>query len=99
MTGDDVTDRLDLAGYVVLETGEPLAAYRERIVSSMRILALRLLEALQQSPHVIVAGRTSDAALFLAPLVHAFGWARDDWDRLAAGLEDHRPLARVRRSN
>lgn len=86
VTGDDVTNRLDLAGYVVLETGEPLAAYRERIISINAYLGIApLLEALQQSPHVIVAGRTSDAALFLAPLVHAFGWARDDWDRLAAG--------------
>ena len=27
-----------------------------------------------------------DRALFLAPLVHEFGWAWDDWDRLAAGV-------------
>ena len=28
----------------------------------------------------------ADASLFLAPLVHEFGWAWDDWDRLAAGV-------------
>ncbi|MFN8492992.1 MAG: acyclic terpene utilization AtuA family protein [Caldilineaceae bacterium] len=86
VTGDEVTNDVDLAGCVVLETGEPLAAYRDRIISINAYLGIPpLLEALQQAPHVIIAGRTSDAALFLAPLVHAFGWARDDWDRLAAG--------------
>jgi hypothetical protein len=36
-------------------------------------------------PDVLITGRTSDVALFLAPLVHAFGWAADDWPLLAAG--------------
>jgi hypothetical protein len=35
---------------------------------------------------VVITGRVADAALFLAPLVHEFGWSWDDWDRLAAGV-------------
>ena len=35
---------------------------------------------------IVITGRVADAALFLAPLVHEFGWAWDDWDRLAAGV-------------
>lgn len=34
---------------------------------------------------MVVAGRTSDPALALAPLIHHFGWAEDDWNLLAAG--------------
>lgn len=34
---------------------------------------------------VVVAGRVADPALALGPLIHAHGWAMDDWDRLAAG--------------
>jgi hypothetical protein len=34
---------------------------------------------------VVVTGRVADASLTLAPAVHEFGWAWDDWDRLAAG--------------
>ena len=34
----------------------------------------------------MITGRVADAALFLAPLIHEHGWARDDWDRLAAGI-------------
>lgn len=35
---------------------------------------------------VVVTGRASDSALFLAPLKHEFGWAADDWDNLARGI-------------
>lgn len=86
VTGDDLTGRLDLQACTVLETGEPLANYRERIVSANAYLGITpLLAALAHEPNVIVAGRTTDVALFLAPLVHAFGWASDDWDTLARG--------------
>jgi hypothetical protein len=33
----------------------------------------------------VLCGRVTDTALALGPLVHEFGWAADDWDRLAAG--------------
>jgi hypothetical protein len=85
VTGDDILARLDL-GATVLETGEPLAAYRERLVSANAYLGIApLLQALEAAPDVVIAGRTSDAALFLAPLVHRFGWALDDWNLLACG--------------
>jgi hypothetical protein len=43
------------------------------------------LEALRSRADVIITGRVSDPALFLAPLVHEFGWGLDDWDRLGQG--------------
>ncbi|HEX5690936.1 MAG TPA: acyclic terpene utilization AtuA family protein, partial [Roseiflexaceae bacterium] len=86
VTGDDVLERLDLQTATLLETGQPLADFRERLISANAYLGVApILEALRAEPDVIVAGRTSDAALFLAPLVHAFGWAADDWDMLAQG--------------
>lgn len=86
VTGDDILPRLDLEAGTVLETGEPLATYRGRIVSANAYLGIApLLAALDTEPDLIIAGRTTDAALFLAPLVHAFGWATDDWDILACG--------------
>ena len=35
---------------------------------------------------VVVTGRATDSALFMAPLKHEFGWASDDWDNLARGI-------------
>jgi len=45
-----------------------------------------IVDALEQGAQVVVTGRVADASLFVAPLVHEFGWDWDDWDRLAAGV-------------
>lgn len=34
----------------------------------------------------MIGGRIADASLFLAPLIHEFGWGADQWDLLAAGV-------------
>ena len=34
---------------------------------------------------MIITGRVADPALFLAPQIHEFGWALDDWPRLGKG--------------
>jgi hypothetical protein len=47
--------------------------------------AAALVQALDAGADVVIAGRVADSALALAPLIHEFGWAWDDWDRLAAG--------------
>lgn len=44
-----------------------------------------LLPALQAGADVVIAGRIADPALFLSPLVHRFGWALDDWQKLGQG--------------
>src|SRR5262249_44820326 len=45
-----------------------------------------IVDALAAGADIVIGGRIADASLFLAPLVHEFGWAADDWDRLAAGV-------------
>ena len=35
---------------------------------------------------MVITGRASDPALFLAPLIHAFGWPMDDWNLLGKGI-------------
>lgn len=44
-----------------------------------------LLPALEAGADVVIAGRIADPSLFLAPLVHHFGWAADDWTALGRG--------------
>jgi hypothetical protein len=89
--GDDVYPRLDeflAKGYQMrdMDTGEAIGAIRARIQSAnVYIGAFPLAEALATGAHVVVAGRSTDTALTLAPMVHRFGWQPDDYDKLAAG--------------
>jgi hypothetical protein len=89
--GDDLLPRLpDLlaAGEELLnlETGEPLALGDLPIVTANAYLgAVPIVEALRQGAHVVITGRVADPSLYLAPLIARYGWAMDDWDRLASG--------------
>jgi hypothetical protein len=89
--GDDVFARLDeflAKGYAMrdMDTGEPIARIRSQILSANAYIgAFPLAEALATGADVVVAGRSTDTALTLAPMVHRFGWQPDDFDRLAAG--------------
>jgi len=44
-----------------------------------------MVEALNRGARIVVTGRATDTGLTLAPMIHEFGWAADDWNRLAAG--------------
>ena len=44
-----------------------------------------MAQALDAGADIVITGRASDPALFLAPMIHAFGWAMDDWNLLGQG--------------
>lgn len=91
VTGDNILDRIDdlLARGIELrnlDTGEPLAKVRDRIQSANAYLgAAPIVEALNQGAQVVITGRATDTGLTLGPMIHEFGWAADDWDKLSAG--------------
>ncbi|HMH45811.1 MAG TPA: acyclic terpene utilization AtuA family protein, partial [Pyrinomonadaceae bacterium] len=91
VTGDDILDRIDdfLACGIELrnmDTGEPLSSVRERIQSANAYLgAAPIVEALNRGAQIVVTGRATDTGLTLGPMIHEFGWADNDWDKLAAG--------------
>jgi hypothetical protein len=85
VTGDDVL-ALVTGGDYLDDTGAPVAQLGDRLLSANAYLGAQpLVDALAQGAHVIVTGRVADPALVLAPLIHAFGWAMDDWHRLGQG--------------
>jgi hypothetical protein len=92
ITGDDILARIpDLLARGVelknMETGEPLSTVMNRVQSANAYIGARpIVEALRQDAHVVIAGRTTDTALTYAPMIHEFGWAWDDNDRIAAGI-------------
>lgn len=89
--GDDLLDRLPkliASGHELrnMDTGEPLAPHLGAMTSANAYLGARpVVDALAQGAQIVLCGRVTDTALALAPMIHEFGWAEDDWDRLAAG--------------
>lgn len=47
--------------------------------------AIPIARALDAGAEVVITGRCVDSAVVLGPLMHEFGWAEDDYPRLAAG--------------
>ena len=87
--GDDVLARLlsDGLDLPLIDSDAPVASLKGQLISANAYLgADALLPALQTNAQVILCGRVADPALFLAPLVHHFGWAPDDWQRLGQGI-------------
>ncbi|MGY3450275.1 acyclic terpene utilization AtuA family protein [Bradyrhizobium sp. USDA 4353] len=85
VTGDDVLERLKTSD-AALDTGDTVAGLGNRIVSANAYVGARgIAEALAAGADVVITGRAADPALFLGPLIHEFGWAWDDWDRLGQG--------------
>jgi hypothetical protein len=91
VTGDDILPRLDellARGHELadLDTGRPLREVRDRVQSANAYLGMApVVAALRAGAQVVITGRVTDTGLTLGPLVHEFGWAPDDWDKLAAG--------------
>src|SRR5881227_3493211 len=91
VTGDDILGRIDdlIAGGIELrnmDTDDPLNTVRDRIQSANAYLgAAPIVEALNKGAQVVITGRATDTGLTLGPMIHEFGWADDDWDKLAAG--------------
>lgn len=84
--GDDVSAAFtpdELAAREVM--GSYLHDRPDVISANAYIGAAQIAEGLDMGADIVVAGRVSDPSLALGPLIHAFGWGMQDWDRLAAG--------------
>ncbi len=84
--GDDLLPRLEELRAMDLRdlaTGAPMP---ERLLSINAYLGgFPIAAALDAGADIVVTGRCVDSALVLGPLIHEFGWAPEDYDRLAAG--------------
>jgi hypothetical protein len=90
--GDDILDRLDefaAAGesFTNLDTGEALGTRRDDVQSANAYLGAQpIVDALAEGADVVITGRCADAALTAAPLIHEFGWAAHEYDRLSSAM-------------
>lgn len=93
--GDGFVGRLDEladAGIPLtnLDTGETdFCRIRNRVVSANAYTdSSGIREALDRGADVVIAGRVSDNALYVGPIMHAFGWSYEETDAnlIAAGI-------------
>lgn len=93
--GDDLLGDLDAmlaAGvpFTHMETGATnFAEVRKRVVSAnVYTDCSGIIESLDAGANVVVAGRVSDNAVYVGPIMHEFGWKHDaaHADRIAAAV-------------
>lgn len=85
--GDDILPIIDrYADTEVWENHRPLKELPGKVVSANAYMGVEgIVKALEQGADVVITGRVSDPAIFMAPMIHEFGWKEDDWDLLGKG--------------
>ncbi len=87
VVGDDVLDACKADDLPIMEFEGTVKGFGNRLLSANAYLgAAPIAEALKGGADVVITGRASDPALFLAPMIDAFGWAMDDWNLLGKGI-------------
>jgi len=84
--GDDVLDACKERDLPIMEFEGSIKKLGNRLLSANAYLGAEpMAKALSAGADIVITGRASDPALFLAPMIHAFGWAMDDWNLLGQG--------------
>jgi len=86
IVGDDVLDACKNGDLPIMEFDGTIRQFGNRLLSANAYLGVEpMAAALSGGADIVITGRASDPALFLAPMIHAFGWAMDDWNLLGQG--------------
>ncbi|MGY4477930.1 acyclic terpene utilization AtuA family protein [Bradyrhizobium sp. USDA 3364] len=86
VVGDDVLDACKAGDLPIMEFDGTIGQLGNRLLSANAYLGAEpMAEALNAGADIVITGRVSDPALFLAPMIHAFGWKMDDWNLLGQG--------------
>lgn len=82
--GDDLNPRRGEFGDAAeMDSGAPLPPMT--LTMNAYLGALPIKAALDAGADIVLTGRIADSVLVLGPLMHEFGWADDDYDKLAQG--------------
>lgn len=84
VTGDDVLSQLS-GTETALETGKPLTDSGTLLSANAYLGTDAILPALATDANIIITGRVADPSLFVAPLVHEFGWSLSDANQIGQG--------------
>jgi Acyclic terpene utilisation family protein AtuA len=86
VVGDEVLEACKERDLPIMEFDGTIKQLGNRLLSANAYLGAEpIADALAGGADIVITGRASDPALFLAPMIHAFGWAMDDWNLLGQG--------------
>lgn len=86
VNGSLITDRVLSLTERILENGQPTATLAPTLISAEAYLGAEpIAEALAAGARIVVTGRVADPSIFMAPMLHEFGWDPLDHARLGAG--------------
>lgn len=86
VTATDLSAEIAASELCVMETGAPVSSVRDTLISAEPYAgAAAIVQALDQGADIVITGRVADPSLFLAPMMHHYGWREDDWTRLGQG--------------
>ncbi len=86
VNGSLITERVLGLTDRILENGQPTASLASTLISAEAYLGAEpIVQALREGARIVVTGRVADPSLFLAPMMHEFGWDPLDHARLGAG--------------
>ncbi|NVJ85928.1 MAG: DUF1446 domain-containing protein [Algoriphagus sp.] len=82
--GDDVFEFLSGEEHS-LENKQPIRSQGKLVSANAYLGVEAILPALASDADIIITGRVADPSLFLAPMIHEFGWKLDQFDLLGKG--------------
>ncbi len=90
--GDDILTNLkqltaEGCEFKNMEDGRNFSTVSEKLeAANVYFGAGPVVEALKWEPDIIVTGRVTDTGITVAAMIHEFGWAANDWNKLASGI-------------
>ena len=89
VSGDDLMDRREAfaaSGVTEMFSGDPFPPPAAVASINAYLGAFPIAAALDRGADIVITGRCVDSAVTLGACIHAFGWGRADYDRLAQAL-------------
>ena len=86
VSGGLITDRVLELTDTIMENGRPTATLKPQLISAEVYLGAEpIVQALQAGAQIVVTGRVADPSIFMAPMMHEFGWDAFDHRRVGQG--------------
>jgi hypothetical protein len=87
VNGSLITDRVLSMTQKIMENGQPTSTLAPNLISAEAYLGAEpIVQALAAGAQIVVTGRVADPSIFMAPMMHEFGWKPDDWAKLGQGM-------------